>query len=94
YQVVLAQVLTPALIVYLSEMMAYWTKHAFITKFSTIQLEVYGQYTNIVSYGLVSIEENADRTNGLEQAPQSSHSTQAANPTTALPEGQVSTGSA
>ncbi|KAJ1960192.1 hypothetical protein H4R35_007568, partial [Dimargaris xerosporica] len=94
YQVVLTRVLTPALMVYLSEMMADWTKHAFITKFNTIRPEIYGRYTDILCRDLVGIEEDADRSNEPEPTAQSSHSTQAANPTASLLEDQVSTDSA
>ncbi|KAJ1974196.1 hypothetical protein H4R34_004807 [Dimargaris verticillata] len=60
YQIVLTQVLTPALMVYLSEMMADWTKHAFITKFNTIQPEVYDHYTDILCHDLIGIKQDAD----------------------------------
>ncbi|RKP37087.1 eukaryotic membrane protein family-domain-containing protein, partial [Dimargaris cristalligena] len=53
---ILTRVLTPALLVYCSEMLADWTKHAFITKFNQVRPEVYGRYTDILCRDLVAAE--------------------------------------
>ncbi|KAJ1992300.1 hypothetical protein H4R33_001071 [Dimargaris cristalligena] len=55
---ILTRVLTPALLVYCSEMLADWTKHAFITKFNQVRPEVYGRYTDILCRDLVGIDQN------------------------------------
>ncbi|KAJ1961834.1 hypothetical protein IWQ62_003732 [Dispira parvispora] len=53
---ILTRVLTPAILVYCSEMLADWTKHAFITKFNTVRPEIYGRYMDILCRDLVGIE--------------------------------------
>ncbi|KAJ1652336.1 hypothetical protein IWQ61_007304 [Dispira simplex] len=53
---ILTRVLTPAVLVYCSEMLADWTKHAFITKFNTVRPEIYGRYMDILCRDLVGIE--------------------------------------
>ncbi|KAJ1970940.1 hypothetical protein H4R35_005566 [Dimargaris xerosporica] len=65
-----------------------------IIKFNTIRPETYGCYADILCHDLASIEENADCSNELETTPQSSHPTQAVNPTTLLPLDQISSDSA
>ncbi|KAJ1967355.1 hypothetical protein H4R34_006395 [Dimargaris verticillata] len=82
--------------VYLSEMMADWTKHAFITKFNTIRPEVYDRYADILCRDLVGIEQDADRSHGPEPRQESAPLTQAAPSTAAtatalLPEQTVDT---
>ncbi|KAJ1919852.1 hypothetical protein IWQ60_007145 [Tieghemiomyces parasiticus] len=53
---VLTRVLTPVVLVYASEVLADWIKHAFITKFNTVRPEVYDRYTDILCRDLVGVE--------------------------------------